>query len=371
MQLLNARTILRLSPFLLFVLTLMCSHASYAQSLSPNAAASTVVGFVHDEMSQRPITGAVVRFTSAQTDMSVRTDVSGRFEARVQPGRYVVTASASGYKVTIQKSLSVGDQAVDMDISLAAIEEYKLIGHVNVTSTAGSINTTPMAITRISSDDITAQGPVGIGRILSEIPGVSVTAIGSGNSQLYSEYAINSPATPVTIAIRGSQPYENATLFDGHRINSNEEFSGVSGAYDFATLDPYSISALDVVRGPGAESPTINNAIGGVVNVDPGTPQGQPSIQFSTGFDGQGGEDLHVIASGESKNKRLGLGMTISSVDSPGPIYGTFDLSGFGSELYLGQINGVQIACIYGTSCFNQTLLTPNHVVGYAVTSQD
>src|SRR5581483_1730869 len=299
------------------------------QSIGSGASAGTVVGFVHEEVSQKPVAGALVRFKSVQVDLTVKTDAAGRFEAHLQQGQYLITAAASGYKVTIQRAVSVGDQAVTMDISMVAIEEFKLIGHVNVTSTAGAINTTPMAITRVSANDITAQGPIGIGRLLSEIPGVSVTAIGSGNSQLYSEYAINSPATPVTIAIRGSQPYENATLFDGHRINSTDQFTGVAGVYNFASLDPYSIQALDVVRGPGAESPTINNAIGGEVNIDPGSPQGRPPMQFASGFDGEGGTSVHFLASGESKNKRVALGGTDSSVDSSGPIYGTFDLTSF------------------------------------------
>src|SRR5581483_9529629 len=183
--------------------------AARAQTIGSAAPGIAVAGVVQNESSQQPLAGAIVRFQSAQIDASTRTNAAGQFELHLPPGQYTVTASASGYKATIAKSLAVGEQAIDIDIAMAPLQELKLIGHVNVAS-SGSINTTPMAVTSISANAITTQGPVGIGRILSEIPGVSVTAVGGGtNSQIYSEYAINSPATPVTIAIRGSQPYEN------------------------------------------------------------------------------------------------------------------------------------------------------------------
>src|SRR5581483_8111855 len=142
------------------------------------------------------------------------------------------------------------------------------------------------------------------------------------------ESAVDSPANAIYLQIRGSQPYENAVLYDGHRINS-VNWAGIDGAtnagsgtFNLGYLDTNSLSSLDIVKGPGADSPTINNAIGGVADINPLIATGPPSATLSYGTDGNGGLQFNLTAQGETKNKRFGITATATSYALSGPIGG-------------------------------------------------
>src|SRR5581483_4893513 len=221
-----------------------------------------------------------------------------------------------------------------------------------------------------TASQIAAQGSIGFSRVLSEIPGVQITMAEAGatGGAFADEYAVDSPANPIYIGIRGSQPYENATLFDGHRVNSTNWISianggGTSGTFNLANLDTNSISSIDVVKGPGADSPTDNNAIGGVANIVPMTPSGKPSAILSYGFDGNGGLQFNLNAQGETRNHRLGLAISSSSYTLPGPIGGwpQFDYlySPWGITAAIATINGKSVPILpYG---FNSNCVGYNY----------
>src|SRR5581483_7371663 len=197
---------------------------------------------------------------------------------------------------------------------------------------------------------IAAQGSIGLARILSEIPGIQITMAEAGQTggAYADEYAVNSPANPIYIQIRGSQAYENATLFDGHRVNTvnwigdSGSAGGQSGAFDLSKLDTNGISSLNIIKGPGADSPTINNATGGVADIIPLTPSGRPSGTLSYGFDGSGGLQLNLSAQGETKNKRLGLSLSATSYTLAGPIGGWPYFNFATSNFATGFIDGTE-----------------------------
>src|SRR5581483_5082127 len=237
----------------------------------------TVSGSVMDGTATHPIAHATVTFVNASEKESTESANDGTFSVTLPAGTYHLVVSAKGYEAAQRDAIIVGDQAVNVQITLYTSGDLKTIASVTVGAPASAINVTPASVSQLTSSQIIAQGSVGIARVLAEIPGVQVgvasAGAGSTRNTLAQEYAVNSPADPVTIGIRGSQAYENAVLFDGHRISSNNWFgaegggtgsSATQGVFNFANLDAHSISSLDVVKGPGADSPTINNAVGGM-----------------------------------------------------------------------------------------------------------
>src|SRR5581483_8355516 len=244
-------------------------------------ALTTVTGTVTDGSSGHPVPNAEVTFTSVSGKIATRSGADGRFSITLPAGMYHLAIQAKGFSSATREAFTVSDQPIVIQIALSASGNLKTIANVSV-GTQSAINVTPASINSVTSQQIAAQGSIGLSRVLSEIPGVQITmadagATGGGNSWGH-EYAVNSPANPVYVGLRGSQPYENATLFDGHRINSANWLGasgapgGATGAFNLAMLDTQSVSSLNVIKGPGADSPTINNAIGGVVDIDPGVP---------------------------------------------------------------------------------------------------
>src|SRR5581483_2949804 len=139
---------------------------------------------------------------------------------------------------------------------------------------------------------------------------------------------------------------------------------------NFANLDPYSFFTLDVIRGPGAASPTINNSIGGTANIDPGVPSGAPSGTVSYGFDGSGGLLFNVSAEGETRNKRVALGISMTSNAIPGPING-FPIINLGNNFFLAALNGNQLFSCLSQPC-SQVIYpsTPADIAGLPQTTQ-
>src|SRR5581483_9058141 len=188
----------------------------------------TIIGTVSNGVTQQPIPHAVITFSSGSEKTTIESGNDGGFTVVLPSGTYHVAVSANGFDIAKRDGLVVAGQTAKMQIALYANGKLKTIANVSAGASNSEINVTPAAINSISSNQILAQGSIGIARVLAEIPGVQVGVAGAGEGRAgREEYAINSPANPVTIGIRGSQAYENAVLYDGHRINSNSaEFDG-------------------------------------------------------------------------------------------------------------------------------------------------
>jgi len=312
---------------------------------------TTVTGTVADANS-KPIAHASVTFVSSSEKTTTQSGSDGTFSVALPAGTYRLVVHAKGYDSATRDAVTVSDLPINLQISLNVTGELKTIASVLVRTESG-INITPAAVNSVTSQQIAAQGSIGLSRVLSEIPGVQITmaAQGTTGGAFADEYAVNSPANPIYLGIRGSQPYENATLYDGHRINSANwlgsngvnEPGGASGTFNLAMLDTNSISSLDVIKGPGADSPTINNAIGGVADLNPIVPSGLPSATLSYGFDGSGGLRFSLIGQGETKNKRFRMAVSSTSYTLAGPIGGFHEFGFFCSPYSTGLINGKEL----------------------------
>jgi len=329
----------------------------------------SVLGRVFDQASNAPIANATVRFTGPETDVTT-SGANGGFSLTVAQGPYRVVATAPGYSTVTEISVQAINQPLNVQVAMARVS-LRTISHITVTTEAQPFNVTPAAIDRVTAQEIREQGQIGIARIRAQIPGVSVApGVPIGANALSGTMAVNSPIVPVAVSIRGAQPYQSATLYDGHRLESSPQFGAPEGPYNFAYLDPYSFASLDVLKGPGASAPNINNAIGGVINIEPGIPSGPPSFNFSTGTDGLGGLNTNFSISGSSQNKRVGLGIVASSITSPGVL---FNSVGFTAPPQFGgwtTLNGQSFSCTppSGSSnpkCVTTVSLLPPNLYGF------
>ena len=207
----------RLTIVMFTALLFLCCSVSRAQVAS---AIATVTGTV-EQSDGSPVKNATVQLIGSSI-FTAQSDASGSFVfLSVPDGNYRVVVNAKGLgQATRERILVAGEVHVTVRYEPGGAG-LKTIASVSV-RTLSSINVTPAAINSVTAQQIAAQGSIGLSRVLSEIPGVQITMSEAGTSgaAFADEYAVNSPANPIYIGIRGSQPYENATLFDGHRIDS-------------------------------------------------------------------------------------------------------------------------------------------------------
>jgi len=94
---------------------------STARPVPLTAATVSVFGRVIDSSSGRPVQGALVlvRLEAPSTERQATTDAEGQYEiTRLQPGRYIVHAEASGYPDSNQR-IEIARQRTLVNIFLA------------------------------------------------------------------------------------------------------------------------------------------------------------------------------------------------------------------------------------------------------------
>jgi hypothetical protein len=150
-----------------------------------------------------------------------------------------------------------------------------------------SLNTSTASVSQLSGEDILAQGSLELKTSLNELPGVVSSSPGiwrgkGDNGGLLGQNGA-APATVSVVQIRGALDYESASLIDGHPITP-----GRTGSFNNAFLSPYMLQDVQVVKGPGAMVPNINNAIGGVANFQTLEPTARNVVAADAGTDGHG-----------------------------------------------------------------------------------
>src|SRR5581483_1943486 len=162
-----------------------------------------VTGTVTDGGSKHPIANAAITFTSGSEKTAAQTASDGTFTVTLPAGSYRLTVHAKGFDAVTREGVAVGDLPLNVQVTLYVSGELKTIASVNV-STGSAINVTPAAINSITSQQIAAQGSIGLSRVLSEIPGVQITMAEAGSRQgaFAYNYAVDSPANPIYIQIR-------------------------------------------------------------------------------------------------------------------------------------------------------------------------
>ncbi|MDQ2992646.1 MAG: TonB-dependent receptor [Candidatus Eremiobacteraeota bacterium] len=244
------------------------------------ASTSTVVsGSVADETGA-PIAGATVTLKGPGA-YATATDAKGVFSiAAVTPGVYNVIVTKAGYSSAVEPGIAVlADQPEVLTVRMerATFSSLRTIASVRSNSGRGSINTAAASVSVVGSQAFVDQGQTQVTRVLSQVPGVQISfPSNSANAA--------APGSITVPNIRGATSYETASLIDGHPISVGQYGDNVT-----TFLNSNMFGSVEIVKGPGADSPVVNNAIGGTTNFRTKDPTLTPQAELSFGFDSHGG----------------------------------------------------------------------------------
>jgi outer membrane receptor protein involved in Fe transport len=268
-------------------------------------ATATVSGTVTDTTGA-PVSGASVSLRGPSNYFTT-TDSKGAFSlVNVAPGIYTVTITRPGYTTAVQNDIAlVAGQTQNLTVSLAAFSfsNLRTIAHVSVNG-RGAINQSPASINVIPPQEFINQAAPQVTRVLSQVPGLQIS-FPSNSANAAAPGAITIPN------IRDAESYETATLIDGHYISVGQYGDNVT-----SFLNTFMFGSVEVIKGPGAESPVVNNAIGGTINLHTKDPTLTPTPEFIGGFDNRGGT-FSDFGFSDTIDNRLGLVVAIATDNNP------------------------------------------------------
>ena len=281
--------------------------ATAAPGATSTVGAGTLSGTVLDA-GGAPLRDVLVTAVGAGT-ATATTDAAGAFSLRgLAPGLYTVTATKAGYTGASQTDVSiVAGVPQTLSVSLAPVTFSSLheIGRVSVNSGRSTFNATPASVYVVSSQTFLDQGQPQVARILDQTPGIVSSLPGGVNNA--------SPGAITFPNIRGALSFETAALIDGHPLSV-----GQYGDYVTTFLNSFVLQSVELIKGPGAASPTISRAIGGTVNFRTLDPSTRPRGTFTLGVDSFGGVFSNIGYS--NTVGRLGFLVDYAVNGTPGPL---------------------------------------------------
>ena len=288
------------------------SAPAYAQSTTAQntpATAVQITGTATDPQGT-PLPGVTVTLSGPRT-YTATTDALGRFALSVVPGVYTANAQKGGFnpaQVTDYAVVAGTPGTLNVSLQQTTFSSLREIGRTSTTvSRSGStFNTSPASVTSVGRTQIEDQNAVQVMRLLDETPGI-VTGHPSSTANATSPGAITFPN------VRGGLGFETAALIDGHPLSV-----GRFGDYVTTFLDADAFNNIEVIKGPGANSPVINYAINGSVNFRTIEPTRRPAYYVRFGGDSFGGLNLGMRTTGSFG--KLGYAFVYASDGTPGPI---------------------------------------------------
>ena len=271
---------------------------------------ASVSGRITDSQTGGPVVNATVSLKGPST-YTATTDASGNFQINnVTLGIYSVSIRKAGYNPLTQDTLAVlagGSPNISGQMQPISFTTLRTIASVRSTG-RGTFNVTPASLNVISAQAIQDQGQVQIMKVLNETPGI-VASLPQTSANGATPGAITFPN------IRGALSFETASLIDGHPISV-----GTFGDYVTTFLNPFMLQNVEVVKGPGADAPEVNYALGGTVNFRTKDPTFNPSGLLQFGADTRGSTMLNFGFS--DTIGRLGYVAAFSSNDLESAVSG-------------------------------------------------
>ncbi|MDB5028249.1 MAG: hypothetical protein JWO66_1938 [Candidatus Eremiobacteraeota bacterium] len=310
-----------------------------AAQRAPSTAASQVSGVVTDAAAT-PVQGATVTLTGPRS-YTATSDAQGRYTITgVQAGVYVATVARSGYQTGTEQDVAVTNGTpISLNVQLAAptLSTLRVIGSTRTTFSRSTFNTSPASVNVINTQTFIEQGQPQVKSVLNQTPGVNIELPAtSGNGAAAG--AITFPS------IRAGLGFETSTLIDGHPVSN-----GAFGDYVSTFMNSFTLGSVEVVKGPGAASPVVNNAIGGTINFRTLDPTRRPSGYETFGMDSFGGTSSNFGYSNTVLNGKLGFVVDYAVLGTPGPLRNFTSFAPIGTSWL---INGQAIA----TPTSNSTL---------------
>jgi len=317
-----------------------------AQVAPTNSAA--ISGSVSDSSGKRVVNANVT--LSGPRSAATQTDAHGLFVFVGVPfGTYQLSAAAQGLG-TVTRSITVeGDTNI--------VIQYQPLGGnlkviANVSSSANALfNITPASITQVSPIANAFEGKTSWRTILEQIPGVAQAGLGNGeNSQAGLP---DSPIVPMQISINGALPYETATLLDDMPLIGGSFGLLAGSGTNLANYPLNGFDSADVVRGPGANAPSIVDSIGGSLVLHPFRAIEQNNYNVSVSTDPYGGIVANALMG--LRWKKFSVVMTYGVNDSPGPLASAHVMANY----IPATINGESFSCT--GACHSSLPATSNY----------
>ncbi len=291
-----------------FIAAIVFAAASAGSGLAQTAA-GTVAGTVTD-MEGAPIASASInlRAASAYTGSS---DDKGSFRITgVAPGVYTIAVIKAGFNTAVQNDVVVlagQTQNVAVRLERQTFSSLRTIASVRV-GRSGSINTSPASVNVVTAQNFVDQGQPQVTRVLSQVPGVQISFPSNGSNAA-------APGAITIPNIRAATSYETASLIDGHPISVGQYGDNVT-----TFLNTFLFGSVEVIKGPGAESPVVNNAIGGTTNFRTKDPTATIVPDLLVGLDNRGGSYSNISIS--DTIGKLGFVVDVATLNDPSALNG-------------------------------------------------
>lgn len=258
------------------------------------------------------------------------TDAKGQFVVEgVAPGLYVFTVQKAGYNTASESDFAIFSGEVEhLNVTLhtATFSSLRTIATVRAYG-QGTFNTSTASVNVVPSQTFEDQAATQVNRVLNQIPGVQIS--------LPSDDANGAALGAVTFPdIRGGLSYETATLIDGHPL-ATQSF----GDYVTTYLNSFMLGSVEVIKGPGAMAPEVNNAIGGTVNFETKDPTLTFTPDYTFGVTNHGGTYYNFGVS--DTVGRVGFVFDFAGYDDPSALNGQrvwYDPTSEGDDGAVGNV---------------------------------
>lgn len=340
--------------------------AQIAPGVQQSAAhTATVSGSVKDS-DGKPIAGADVKLFGQGAVLGTRSDAGGGFSFTSVPwGTYTIAVFTSLGTATKANFSINGD--ITVAIQYSSPSNLKTIANVSTSGNGASINVTSSSIYSVNPGESAFEGNGTWKDVLKDVPGANWSGNSFGGSNSLNTMP-DSPLAPVVLSLNGALPYETSTSLDGMPLEgtSANTFYSVGSGTDLSTLPLNAFDTADIVRGPGANAPSIVDSIGGsFVLHAPGRAQAN-HIEYSVSNDPYGG----ILSNFKAVERfgRLSATLIYGVNDSPGPWgssagFLTNASIGFGSSIGGHHVQGATNSYpnpaggIYNCYCTQQSTL--------------
>ncbi len=309
------RTRLSIVSVICGVLVVVLAQPALAQlkpGVTQSAAHTANVSGTVAQSNGAPVAGASVTL-KGQTVVSTKTDARGSFVFTSIPwGAYQIVVSSTFGTVSRALTLS-GD--INVAIQYQAQSNLGTIAHVSTQATGAHINITSSSIYSVSPTQYAFSGNSTWQNLFQQIPGVTISGGQNAGLGAYSVYADNpNPGSGMELTINGGLSYETSTELDGMPIAG---YGGGSG-FDVSLLPMNGFEAADIVRGPGADAPSIVDSIGGSFVLHAPGPVSSDQWELAASNDPYGGTFWN--ARGAWRFGKLSATFSYGANVSPGPL---------------------------------------------------
>lgn len=302
--------------------------ACTAPVLAQQSAPITISGIVSDN-SGAPVAGAFVVLRGPQRYTAVTNEKGAFAFSNVTQGVYTLSVSKAGYNTAVQSdvvALTGQTQTLTVRIDRITFSSLQTIASVRAAG-RGSINTSPASVSVVTTQAFIDQAQPQVTRVLNQIPGIQISFPSTSTNGA-------SPGSITVPNIRAATSYETASLIDGHPISVGQYGDNVT-----SFLNSFMFGGVEVIKGPGADSPVVNNAIGGTTNFRTKDPTAAPLAEVLLGVDNRGGTLSNFSFS--NTVGRFGFVVDIATNNDPSALNGKqiyYDPSG--GSLYGGTLDG-------------------------------